>query len=50
MMAAGTEYILQRPICGEGAGMPKLSLFNEKMHPVDKKSGKINYQKPRAKD
>jgi hypothetical protein len=50
MMAAGTDHTLQRLICGEGAGMPKLSLFNEKMHPVDKKSGKINYQKPRAKD
>jgi len=39
MMAVEIEYILQRPNCGEGAGMPKSSHFNEKMHRVCKKTG-----------
>jgi hypothetical protein len=43
-------HTAQRPICGEGEGMPISSRFNEIMHPVDKKSGKINYQKPKTKD
>ena len=50
MMAAGTEYILQRLICGEGEGMPQSSLFNEKMRTVGKNNRQVKRQKPRAKD
>ena len=50
MMAIGTEYILQRPICGEGEGMPQSSLFNKKMRTVGKNNRQVKRQKPREKD